>query len=175
VVGYEPQKPLLASTGEANSRYERVHAISRKLHIRATCKLALTTAFRKLAAISFGGMQLHTYSAEEVPFASLAADQIALAFDNAMNFGAFQKASEELQSKNDRLHLLLELTNQVVAHLELGDLLRTIAGDPARSAVRPDGSCVGVKFRKAFRPSKHFSCATGRARYHNYGSAALAA
>jgi formate hydrogenlyase transcriptional activator len=125
---YEHQEPLLTSTVEPNSRYERVHAILRKLHIRSTCTLPLTTAHRKLGAISFGSKQLDTYSAEEVRFAALVADQIALAFDNALNLGAFRKASEELQSKNDRLHLLLGLTNQLVSNLELGDLLRTIAG-----------------------------------------------
>jgi formate hydrogenlyase transcriptional activator len=138
---YEHQEPLLTSTSEANSRYERVHAILRKLHIRSTCTLPLTTVYRKLGAISFGSKQLDTYSAEEVRFASLVADQIALAFDNAMNLRAFQKASEELQSKNDRLHLLLELTNQVVSNLELGDLLRTIAG-AIRRVLRCDS--VGV-------------------------------
>jgi len=60
------------------------------------------------------------------------ADYIALAFDDALNFAALRRASEELQSKNDRLRLLLDVTNQVVSNLELRDLLHAISQDVRR-------------------------------------------
>jgi formate hydrogenlyase transcriptional activator len=60
------------------------------------------------------------------------ADQIALAFDGALNFTALRRVSEELQSKNDQLQLLLETTNQLVSKLELPELLRTVAGSVRR-------------------------------------------
>src|SRR5258708_7631613 len=53
-------------------------------------------------------------------------------FDDALNFEALRRASEELQSKNDRLRLLLDVTNQVVSNLELRDLLRAISQDVRR-------------------------------------------
>jgi len=40
------------------------------------------------------------------------------AFDDALNLAALRRATEELQSKNDRLQLLLDVTNQVVSNLE---------------------------------------------------------
>jgi formate hydrogenlyase transcriptional activator len=60
------------------------------------------------------------------------ADQIALAFDDALNFTALRRASEELQTKNDRLQLLLDVTNQFVCNLELRGLLRAISRDLRR-------------------------------------------
>jgi formate hydrogenlyase transcriptional activator len=124
---YEQQEPLLRSTGEMEPRYGRLQAILKRLNIRSTCALPLTTAHRKLGVITFCSKQVDTYSPNDIRFVSQVTDYIALAFDDALNFAALQRASEELQSKNDRLRLLLDVTNQVVSNLELRDLLRAIS------------------------------------------------
>ncbi|HET8924010.1 MAG TPA: sigma 54-interacting transcriptional regulator [Candidatus Acidoferrum sp.] len=124
---YEHQQPLLTSTDKIDPRYDRLLAILKRLEISSMCIFPLTTAHRKLGTITFGAKQLDAYSSEEVRFLSLVAGQIALAFDNALNFTALQRTSQELQSKNDRLQLLLDVTNQVVSSLELRDLLRAIS------------------------------------------------
>ncbi len=126
---YERQEPLLRSTNEMEPRYGRLQAMLKRLHICSICALPLTTAHRKLGAITFGSKQVDTYSPSEVRFVSQVAGYIALAFDDALNFVALRRASEELQSKNDRLRLLLDVTNQVVSNLELRDLLRAISQD----------------------------------------------
>jgi formate hydrogenlyase transcriptional activator len=123
---YEHQQPLLASTDEMDPRYERLRAVMKGLRIRSICALPLTTAHRKLGVISFGSKELDTYSAEEVRFLPLVADEIALAFDNALNFAALQQASGQLENDNKRLELLLELTNRLVSNRVLRDLLREI-------------------------------------------------
>jgi formate hydrogenlyase transcriptional activator len=129
---YERQEPLLRSTNEMEPHYGRLQAMLQRLSIRSICALPLTTAHRKLGVITFGGKQLNTYSPREVRFVSQVAGYIALAFDDAANFAALRLASEELQSKNDRLQLLLDVTNQVVSNLELRDLLRAISQDVRR-------------------------------------------
>src|SRR5712672_3316615 len=110
----------------------RLQAILQRLYIRSICALPLTTAHRKLGAITFGSKQVDTYSPEEVRFVSEVAGYIALAFDDALNLAALRRATEELQSKNERLQLLLDVTNQVVSNLELRDLLRAISQDVRR-------------------------------------------
>ncbi|HEY1476528.1 MAG TPA: sigma 54-interacting transcriptional regulator [Chthoniobacterales bacterium] len=122
---YEHQQSLVTSTDEINLRNERLHAALEKYQIRSICILPLTTAHRKLGTISFGSKQLDAYSPDEVPFLSILAGQIALGFDNALNF-------RELQNKNERLGLLLELTNHVVSNLEFRDLLRSAATSTRR-------------------------------------------
>src|SRR6202030_2351328 len=99
----------------------------RRLNVRSIFALPLTTAHRKLGAITFGSRRVDTYSPSEVRFVSEVAGYIALAFDDALNFAALRKTSEELQLKNERLQLLLDVTNQVVSNLELRDLLRAIS------------------------------------------------
>ena len=129
---YERQEPLVRSTNEMESTYSRLQAIFKRHSIRSICALPLTTAHRKLGAIAFGSKQVDAYSPSEVQFLSQVAGYIALAFDDALNFSALRRASEELQSKNDRLRLLLDVTNQVVSNLELRDLLRAISQDVRR-------------------------------------------
>jgi formate hydrogenlyase transcriptional activator len=129
---HERQEPLLMSTDELEPRHGRLQAILKRLYIRSICALPLTTAHRKLGAITFGSKQVDAYSPNEVRFVSQVVDYIALALDDALNFAALRRASEELQNKNDRLQLLLDVTNQVVSNLELRDLLRAISQDVRR-------------------------------------------
>jgi len=129
---YERQEPLLRSTDEMDPCYGRLQAILKRLHIHSICALPLTTAHRKLGAITFCSKQVDTYSPNDIRFVSQVADYIALAFDDALNFAALRRASEELRSKNDQLQLLLDVTNQVVSNLELRNLLRAISHDVRR-------------------------------------------
>jgi formate hydrogenlyase transcriptional activator len=129
---YEHQQPLVTSTDEIEPRFTRSRESLKRLDIRSVCSLPLTTAHQKLGVITFGSKAVDAYSEEEVRFLSLVADQVALAFDDALNFTALQKASEELQSKNDRLQLLLDVTNQVVSNLQLRELVRAISQDVRR-------------------------------------------
>jgi len=149
---YEHQEPLLRSTDEMEPRYGRLQAFLKRLHVRSICTLPLTTAHRKLGVMSFGSKQADTYSPNEVRFVSQVADYIALALDDALNFAALRRASEELQSKNDHLWLLLDVTNQVVSNLELRDLLRAISQDVRRvmqcdyaGLSLPDGENKGLR------------------------------
>jgi formate hydrogenlyase transcriptional activator len=129
---YERQAPILRSTNEMEPCCARLQAILKRLCIRSICALPLTTAHRKLGAITFGSRQVDTYPPEEIQFVSEVAGYIALAFDDALNLAALRRATEELQSKNKRLQLLLDVTNQVVSNLELRDLLRAISQDVRR-------------------------------------------
>jgi formate hydrogenlyase transcriptional activator len=124
---YERQESWLSSTEEMEPRYERLKTPLQKHGIRSICALPLTTRHRRLGVISFGSKQPNAYPPEEVEFITHVADQIALAFDDALNFAAVRRASEELQTKNNRLQLLLDVTNQFVSNLELRDLLRAIS------------------------------------------------
>jgi len=124
---YERQESWLRSTEEMGPRYERLKTLLQNRGIRSICALPLTTGHHRLGVISFGSKQPNAYPPEEVRFISQVADQIALAFDDALNFAAVRRASEELQTKNNRLQLLLDVTNKFVSNLELRDLLRAIS------------------------------------------------
>jgi len=62
----------------------------------------------------------------------MVAEQIALAFDNALLFDAAQASQQQLLKKSERVGLLLELTNHVVSNLEFRDLLRAVVASTRR-------------------------------------------
>jgi formate hydrogenlyase transcriptional activator len=88
--------------------------------IASTCALPLNRGSRRLGVISLGSRRPHSYPDEEVDFLRLVADQVALAIDAAVNLYTSTQAQE-------RLKLILELTNQVVSNLEFDDLLHAIS------------------------------------------------
>lgn len=103
------------------------------LGIVSGCILPLKRGERQLGILSFGSSQAHAY-VEEAPFLSLVADQIALAIDAAVNFYLSQRAE-------DRLKLILDLTNQVVANLDLKNLLREISAS-IRNVMQADAAAI---------------------------------
>src|SRR3979490_2077546 len=123
---YQSQEPLITSLEARDDRLSKFQEILKKYGIRCVCTLPLTTAHSKVGTLCFASKAPDIYTAEEVCFLSLVADQIALAFDNALHFDAAQASQQQLLKKNERVGLLLELTNHVVSNLEFRDVLRAV-------------------------------------------------
>ena len=142
---YERQQPLVIPFIDQETRFPRVAESSSAIRgLRSICALP-ASPLSGVASGSFGFCSkfANAYSEEEVRFLSLVVDQIALAIDDALH-------AEELERKNKRLALLLDLNNAVVSNLELRDLLRAMSANvAARSWRRCDG--VGVAFAESSR------------------------
>src|SRR6202163_2424057 len=129
---FQNQEPLVTSLETHDARFSKFQEILKKYGVQCVCTLPLTTAHSKVGTLTFGSKAPDIYTAEEVHFLSVVAEQIALAFDNALHFDASQASQQQLLKKNERLGLLLELTNHVVSNLELRDLLRAAAASTRR-------------------------------------------
>ncbi len=116
----QSQQVHLADDWSRETRFSAHKQFLSKHGIASTCALPLTRGDRRLGAISVGRKRPHSYSDEEVDFLRLVADQIALAIDAAINLYLSTQAQ-------DRLKLILELTNQVVSNLEFDELLQSIS------------------------------------------------
>ena len=97
---------------DCETRFPEVLKRISGLGIRSLCALPLSTAHRKLGSLVFASHLDNAYSTEDQRFLSLVADQIAVAMDDAR--------------AQQRLRLLLDMTNRIVTKLELHDLLREI-------------------------------------------------
>jgi len=128
------QQSMVIQVDHEETRFRATIELLSKKGLRSLCALPLSTAHRQLGSLVFVSQIADAYSAEEVRFLSLVAAQIALAMDDALNFHDSQKAQERLQ-------LLLDLTNRVVSKLDLRDLLREISAS-IRRVMQCDG--VGV-------------------------------
>ena len=133
---HEHQEPLVIPYLERETRFPRVTRLLREEGIRSLCALPLRTAHRRLGCFGVGSQHPDAYSAEEIKFLSLVADQVALAIDDAFHF-------EALQQEKDRLKMLLDVSNAVSANLELPDLLRAISAS-LRSIMQSDGAGVAL-------------------------------
>ena len=129
---YQNQEPMVTSLEVDQAPSCKFQEILKKYGIRSVCTLPLTTAHSKVGTLTFANKAPDIYTAEEVRFLSVVAEQIALAFDNALHFDASQASQQQLVKKNERLGLLLELTNHVVSNLEFRDLLRAVVASTRR-------------------------------------------
>jgi formate hydrogenlyase transcriptional activator len=129
---YQSQEPLITSLEARDDRLSKFQEILKKYGIRCVCTLPLTTAHSKVGTLAFASKAPCIYTAEEVHFLTVVAEQIALAFDNALHFDAAQASQQQLLKKNERLELLLELTNHVVSNLEFREVLRAVVTSTRR-------------------------------------------
>src|SRR6266852_8588418 len=140
---YQNQKPLVTALEAQHAQFCKFQEILKTYGIRSVCTLPLTTAHSKVGTLTFANKAPDIYTAEEVRFLSVVAEQIALAFDNALHFDASQASQQQLVKKNERLGLLLELTNHVVSNLEFRDLLRAVAAS-TRRVMGCDGAGISL-------------------------------
>jgi formate hydrogenlyase transcriptional activator len=131
---YEHQQTVVMGTLDHETRFPGSTRFMREAGLQSVCAFPLTTPSRRLGSVVIASMQRDAYSPEEVRFCSLVASQIALAMGDAINFRASQQAQERLQ-------LLLDLTNKVVSKLDLREVLREISAN-IRRTMQCDG--VGV-------------------------------
>ncbi len=131
---FRNQQTVVIADVDKETRFPISMAMMRQVGIHSLFALPLTTAHRQLGALVFASQTRDTFPEEEVRFLTLAAGQIALAMDDALNFQESQRAGE-------RLRVLLDLTNHVVSTLDLRELLREVAATIRRVV---DGSGAGV-------------------------------
>jgi formate hydrogenlyase transcriptional activator len=129
---HRTQQPLVIQVADEETRFRTTIEALNKLGLRSLCALPLSTAHRQLGSLVFASQIGDAYSPEEVRFLSVVAGQIALAMDDALNFHDSQQAQE-------RLKLLLDLTNRVVSKLDLRELLREVT-----ASIRRVMQCDGV-------------------------------
>src|ERR1700676_272260 len=129
---YQNQERLVTSLETHDARFSKFQEILKKYGVQCVCTLPLTTAHSKVGTLTFASKAPDIYTAEELHFLSVVAEQIALAFDNALHFDAAQASQQQLLKKNERVGLLLELTNHVVSNLEFRDLLRAVVASTRR-------------------------------------------
>ena len=129
---YQSQEPLVTSHETHDARFSKLQGVLKKYGVHCLCTLPLTTAHSKVGTLTFGSKAPDIYTAEEVQFLSVVAEQIALAFDNALHFDAAQASQQQLLKKSERAGLLLELTNHVVSNLEFRDVLRAVVASTRR-------------------------------------------
>jgi formate hydrogenlyase transcriptional activator len=110
---YQNQEPVVIRSVDRETRFPRIVERLATLGLRSLFTVPLSTAHRRLGTLAFASHIEGAYSPEDQLFLSLVANHIAVAMDDAR--------------AQQRLRLLLDLTNRVVTKLDLPDLLQEIS------------------------------------------------
>src|SRR5215468_3734704 len=124
---WKTQQPFMVEDVAAENRFPGLMAQLRENDVQSYCTVPLTTALRRLGAMSFGSLQRRAYQEEEIQFMQQVAKQVAVAVDNVLHEESAQYAQGQLTHERDRTRLLLEVNNAVVSHLDLDDLFTAVS------------------------------------------------
>lgn len=131
---HDSGETLVINDWSEESRFTEYGRFLARYGIASTCTLPLTGGTRHLGVLSLGRFYPNAYDEEEIRFLQLASDQIGLAIDAAVNSFLSQRSQE-------RLKLILDLTNQVVSNLEFHDLL-VAASSSVRQVMHCDAAAI---------------------------------
>jgi formate hydrogenlyase transcriptional activator len=136
---YDTEEPLHISDWNSDRRFPSLRQSLSTLGIKiGSCvRLPLTTPHRRLGTLGVASYSRDAYTTYDIIFLRLIARVVAFAIDDGINLKRAQAAQTELQRQNDRLQLLLNLTNRITSNLEPRELLRTIAAN-IREVIRCD-------------------------------------
>ena len=129
---WQSQQALLIADIEHEVRFPRAMQRLRENHIKSCCCLPLSTAHRRLGAMTVGSIRNKAYQPTDFRFLEQVARQVAVAIDNALNFEQAQSLQKQFKGERDHLSLLLEVNNALVSTLNLSELL-----DAVSASLRP--------------------------------------
>ena len=129
---WQTQQALLIDDIEHEVRFPRAMQRLRANHIRSCCCLPLSTAHRRLGAMTLGSVREKAYQPAGFRFLEQVARQVAVAIDNALNFEQAQSVQKQFKAERDRLSLALEVNNTVVSTLNLSELLNAVSASLRR-------------------------------------------
>jgi formate hydrogenlyase transcriptional activator len=121
------QQPLVIPSLAEETRFRTGMAALKEIGVQSVCLFPLTTAVRRLGAMGFGSRSLHAFGERDLGFLGKVATQVAVAVDNVLHSASAESSQQALMRERDRLSLLLDITNAIVSHLDLCELLKAIS------------------------------------------------
>src|SRR5271157_856495 len=124
----ETGRPFYVPYVESEARFPAVMRVLHESGVQSYCVLPLFTERRRLGGLVFGSTEKNAYSEDEIEFMTRVARQVAVSVENTLNYEAAANLQDELAGERDRLRLLLQVNNAVVAHLDTESLFQAISG-----------------------------------------------
>ena len=136
---WKTQQPFMVEDVAAETRFPKLMSQLRENAVQSYCTVPLTSALRRLGAMSFGSLRRRIYQEPEINFMRQVARQVAVAVDNVLHDESARSAQEQLTHERDRMRLLLEVNNAVVSHLDLDELFTAVSAC-LRKVIQHDSS-----------------------------------
>ena len=117
---WQTQEPIIVPNLAEERRWPKVTQHMSEDGVNSFCFVPLTTAVRRLGAMGFLSLQKEAYGETDLEFLQQVAKQIAVAVDNVLHH-------QDLIHGQDRLRLLLEVSESIASHRDLEELFRDLA------------------------------------------------
>lgn len=167
---WKTQQPLVVQDLAMESRFPKLTPLLLENGVQSICLVPLTTALGRLGAMGFGSLQRRVYRDAELDFMQQVASQVAVAVDNVLHDESARAAQRQLTRERDRVRLLLEVNNAVVAHLSLDDLFPAVSAC-LRKVIEHDGSALVLYDQETRRYRVHVLCFVKNASFIEEGIA----
>ena len=141
-IAWRTQQPIVLDI-DHETRFTEVLDILRREGMRSVCVLPLTSPLRRLGGLSFASRDANAFGETDVAFLRELTSHIALAVDNTLHHEDMERAQRELERERDRLRLLLEVNNALVASLDPRALFGAISAH-LRRVVAHDYTSLAV-------------------------------
>ncbi len=127
----------------AEERSPRFRRWVREMGFGFGVSIPMTTPNRRLGSLGIARDSASPFSDEDLGFLGLIARVVAFALDDGLNLKRAQSARACLQTQNDRLQLLLSLTQRITSNLRPRDVLRAIVSN-IREVMQCDAVGVSI-------------------------------
>lgn len=144
---WRTQQPMVVADISQEARFPTVMKFLRQNGVRSFCIVPLTTATRRIGALTFGSSHLSAYHLDDLELPRLVGAQVAVAVENAINYQEARELQNDLMHERDRLKMVLDINNAVTSNIALTDLLRAIASS-VRTAIQCDAAFVSMPEKK---------------------------
>jgi formate hydrogenlyase transcriptional activator len=137
------QELLYIPDWNSEQRFSRFkeRAIGLGFKLGSVVAVPLTTPHRQVGVFGISSDTATPYGEEDISFLRLLGSLVAFAIDDGLNLRRAQNAQGELERQNDRLQLLLNLTNRITSSLKLRDVLPVITAN-IRAVMKCDAVCI---------------------------------
>ena len=93
---WQTQKPLVAANIAECTQWPQLAERAKAFGVQSSCTLPLTTARRRLGALSFSCKELTAYDESDLNYLQLVANQVAVAVENALAFQKIEALKDKL-------------------------------------------------------------------------------
>jgi len=135
--------PQHTADWDTEERFPQFKEWAKKMGLGSGLRVPLTTPHRRLGVFGISRDNVNPFSEEDICFLRLVGRVVAFALDDGLNLRRAQSVHACLQSQNERLQLLLNLTNRITSNLKLRELLRAVAAN-IREVMQCDAVAVSL-------------------------------
>src|SRR5277367_3275628 len=128
---------------DTEERFPQFREWAKKMGLGSGVRVPLTTPHRRLGVFGISRDTVNPFSEGDIGFLRLVGRVVAFALDDGLNLRRVQSAHACLQRQNERLQLLLNLSNQITSNLRPQELFRAIAAN-IREVMQCDAVAVSL-------------------------------